>query len=313
MQTGDPAKHPHHAALLDRCRGLAPLTTAVVHPCDAISLEGAVIAGQAGLIVPILVGPARKVRAAAAAAGLDISALRLVDTPHSHAAAAEAAAMAARGEAKQIMKGALHTDELMHEALSAAAGLRTGRRASHVFVMDVPGFPRPLLITDAALNIRPTLADKADIVRNAIDVARAIGVSEPRVAILSAVETVEDKLPSTVDAAALCKMAERGQISGGLLDGPLAFDNAISAAAALEKGIVSEVAGRADILVAPDLEAGNMLVKQLSFMGGADAAGVVAGLRVPVVLTSRADSPESRLASCAVARLLAEAMRPVPA
>jgi phosphate butyryltransferase len=221
--------------------------------------------------------------------------------------------MAARGEAKQIMKGALHTEELMHEVLATAAGLRTGRRASHVFVMDVPGFPRPLLITDAALNIRPTLADKADIVRNAIDVARAIGVSEPRVAILSAVETVEDRLPSTVDAAALCKMAERGQISGGLLDGPLAFDNAISAAAALEKGIVSEVAGHADILVAPDLEAGNMLVKQLSFMGGADAAGVVAGLRVPVVLTSRADSPESRLASCAVARLLAEAMRPVPA
>jgi phosphotransacetylase len=289
---------------------LSPLATGVVHPCDPGSITGAVKAAAAGLIVPVLVGPEARIRAAASDAGVDISGLRLVPAPHSHAAAALAVAMAASGEVKLLMKGALHTDELMHAVLSADAGLRTDRRASHVFVIDAPHFPRPLLITDAAVNLRPGLGDKRDIVRNAIELAHAIGIASPRVAILSAVETVEEKLPSTVDAAALCKMAERGQILGGVLDGPLAFDNAVSPQAAAEKGLNSQVAGHADILVVPDLEAGNILVKQLSFMGGADAAGVVMGCRVPIVLNSRADNLGSRLASCAVARLLAEATAP---
>lgn len=299
---------PHHQALLDACKGLNPLPTAVVHPCDSLSLTGAVDAARAGLIVPILVGPEARIRQAAQTAGLDISAYRLQPTPHSHASAAEAVAMVRRGEARMLMKGALHTDELMREVMADATGLRTDRRASHVFILDVPDFPRPLLVTDAAINLRPGLEDKRDIVRNAIDLAHAIGIAAPLVAILSAVETVTEKLPSTVDAAALCKMAERGQITGGVLDGPLAFDNAMSLEAARDKGIVSEVAGRADILVVPELETGNILVKQLSFMGGADAAGVVLGVRVPIILSSRADNDRSRVASCAAARLLARVM-----
>jgi phosphotransacetylase len=294
--------------MVDACAGLKPLVTAVAHPCDPLSLTGAVHAARAGLITPILIGPQARIRQAAETSGLDISDFRLVSTPHSHASAAEAVATVRRGEAKLLMKGSLHTDELMHEVMADATGLRTDRRASHVFILDVPDFPRPLLVTDAAINLRPGLDDKRDIVRNAIDLAHAIGVARPLVAILSAVETVTEKLPSTVDAAALCKMAERGQITGGVLDGPLAFDNAMSLEAARDKGIVSDVAGRADILVVPELETGNILVKQLSFMGGADAAGVVLGARVPIILSSRADNDRSRVASCAAARLLAEAL-----
>lgn len=301
----------HH--LIERCRKLDPIRVAVVHPCDAPSLAGAIDAAEAGLITPILIGPETKIRTAAAAAGLNISGRRLVAAPHSHAAAAQAVALVRAGEADAIMKGSLHTDELMHEALAGEAGLRTGRRISHVYVMDVPAYAKPLLITDAAINIAPTLADKRDICQNAIDLAQVLGIAEPRVAILSAVETVEDKLPSTLDAAALCKMAERGQITGGVIDGPLAFDNAVSPEAARTKGIQSTVAGQADILVVPDLEAGNMLAKQLSFLAGADAAGIVLGARVPIILTSRADSLRTRLASCAVAVLIAEARRRVPA
>lgn len=297
----------HHRALIEACRPLTPLATAVVHPCDPLSLAGAVHAAAAGLIVPILVGPEAKIRRAAAEAGLDISPFRLEPAPHSHAAAAAAVALVRSGQAGMIMKGSLHTDELMGAVVASATGLRTERRISHVYVMDVPSHPAPLLITDAAVNIAPTLLEKADIIRNAIDLAHVIGIAQPRVAILSAVETVNPALPSTLEAAALCKMADRGQITGGLLDGPLAFDNAVSEAAAAEKGIVSPVAGKADILVAPNLEAGNMLAKQLTFLGGADAAGVVLGARVPIILTSRADSLRTRLASCAVAVLMARA------
>ena len=277
----------------------------MVHPCDAASIEGAADAAAAGLIAPILVGPEARIRAAAQAAGVDISAFRLVPTPHSHAAAARAVALVRSGEAAMLMKGALHTDELMHEVVNPETGLRTARRVSHAFLMDVPSYPRPLLITDAAINVNPTLEDKRDIVQNVIDLAHILGVPKPRVAILSAVETVTPKLPSTIDAAALCKMADRGQITGGLVDGPLAFDNAINREAAREKAIVSPVAGRADILVVPDLEAGNMLVKQLTFLAGADAAGVVLGARAPIVLTSRADSDRARVASCAIGVLMA--------
>ena len=301
----------HH--LLDRCAGLEPLATAVVHPCDPVSLAGALEAAAAGLITPILVGPEPKIRAAATAAGLDISAYRLVATPHSHAAAAAAVALVRAGEAAMLMKGSLHTDELMHEVVADDTGLRTARRISHAFVMEVASYPRPFIITDAAINVAPSLLDKRDIVQNAIDLAHVLGLAQPRVAILSAVETVTPKLLSTIDAAALCKMADRGQITGALVDGPLAFDNAISLEAAREKGIVSEVAGRADILVVPDLEAGNMLVKQLTFLAGADAAGVVLGARAPVVLTSRADSSQARVASCAIGVLMANARPPVAA
>ena len=299
--------------LLDRSAGHAPIPTAVAHPCDASSLAGAVEAAQARLIDPILVGPEARIRAVAAAAGLDISAYRLEPAPHSHAAAARAVALVRAGEASMLMKGSLHTDELMHEVVAADSGLRTARRISHAFLMDVQTYPRPFLITDAAINVVPTLLDKADILRNAIDLAHVLGIEQPRVAILSAVETVTPKLPSTIDAAALCKMADRRQITGALVDGPLAFDNAVSVAAAQEKGIVSEVAGRADILMVPDLESGNMLVKQLTFMAGAEAAGLVLGARVPVVLTSRADSPAARVPSCAMAVLLAASRPPVVA
>ncbi|PNQ03422.1 bifunctional enoyl-CoA hydratase/phosphate acetyltransferase [Sphingobium sp. SA916] len=281
--------------------------TAVAHPCSSAALLAAIEAAEAGLIEPILVGPEARIRTIAEEAGKDISGFRLVAADHSHDAAAKAVALVRSGEARLLMKGSLHTDELMGAVVPSATGLRTERRISHAYLMDVPDHPTPLIITDAAINIAPTLDEKADIIRNAIDLAHVIGIEEPKVAILAAVETVNPDMQSTLDAAALCKMADRGQISGGLLDGPLAFDNAISEAAAKEKGIVSPVAGKAEILVVPNLEAGNMLAKQLTFLGDADAAGIVLGARVPIILTSRADSLRTRLASCAVAVLLARA------
>ena len=303
--------HQRHRDLLAQAAGTA-LPVAVAHPCDEASLRAAVEGAAAGLIEPILVGPAVKIRAAAVAAELDISAFRLIDEPHSQAAAARAVALIRLGEAVILMKGSLHTDELIRAVIARDTGLRTARRLSHVYVMDVPSYPRALLLTDAAVNVTPTLEEKRDIVQNAIDLAHVMGIAQPRVAILAAVETVNPAMPSTLDAAALCKMADRGQITGGLLDGPLAFDNAVSLEAARQKGIVSEVAGRADILVVPDLEAGNMLAKQLSFLAGADAAGVVVGACVPIILTSRADSARTRIASCAVAVLMARAATAVP-
>ena len=297
--------------LLDHVRPLGRISMAVVHPCDALSLTAALDARAAGLIEPILVAPRAKLEAIAAQAGLDISGIVIEDVAHSHAAAARAADMAAQGKVAALMKGSLHTDELMH-AILAQPCLRTKRRISHCFLMQTPAYPRPFIITDAAINIAPTLEDKADIVRNAIDLAHAIGVAQPRVAILAAVETVNSEMKATLDAAALCKMADRGQIAGGIVDGPLAFDNAVSVAAAHIKGIVSEVAGRADVLVVPDLESGNMLAKQLEYLGGASSAGIVLGAKVPIVLTSRADSRESRLASCAIALLLAHRYKDAP-
>ena len=299
--------HGWRQAVLARCRGGAPVPTVVAHPCDVTSVAAAVEAADLGLIAPILVGPRARIQAAADLAEVDISGLRLEDTPHSHAAAARAVALVRAGEAQLLMKGSLHTDELMHAVMAIETGLRTERRISHVYLMDVPRYPRPLLITDGAINIAPSLADKRDIIQNAIDLALVLGLETPKVAILSAVETVNPKIQSTLDAAALCKMADRGQITGGLLDGPLAFDNAISPEAARDKGIISRVAGEADILVVPDLVAGNILAKQLTFLAGADAAGVVVGARVPIILTSRADPEEARIASCAVAVLMARA------
>jgi phosphate acetyltransferase len=301
--------HLRHDQLIQRCAGLRPAVTAVVHPCDRASLTAAIEAAKRGLIIPVLVGPEKKIRAVADANHLDIGPYRLVATPHSHAAAAEAVRMARAGEVEVLMKGSLHTDELMHEVVSIQTGLCTGRRISHVYLFEVPAYPRPLLITDAAINIAPSLSEKRDICQNAIDFAHIIGIAQPKVAILSAVETVTEKLPSTVDAAALSKMAERGQIAGGLVDGPLAFDNAISPEAARMKEIVSPVAGQADILLVPDLESGNMLAKQLTFFNAADGAGIVLGARLPIILTSRADPPRTRLASAALALLLAEAKR----
>jgi phosphate acetyltransferase len=298
-----------YPALIEACAELDPVSTAVAHPCDEASLSAAVEAAEAGLIVPILVGPQAKIRRVAEQCGLDISPYRLIDVPHSHAAAARAVELVRAGEAETLMKGSLHTDELMAEVVRKDTGLRTERRISHVFIMDVPTYPKPLAVTDAAINIFPDLETKVDIVQNAIDMAHALGREKPKVAILSAVETVTPKIPSTIDAAALCKMAERSQITGALLDGPLAFDNAISKEAAQIKGIRSEVAGDPDILVVPDLEAGNMLAKQLSFLANADAAGIVLGARVPIILTSRADTVRARLASCAVAVLLVHARR----
>jgi phosphotransacetylase/acyl dehydratase len=300
-------RHRRFRELLARTQGRPALPLAVAHPCDAASLGAVGDLAAAGLIAPILVGPAAKIHAAADAAGLDVSGFRLVDAPHSHAAAARAVALIRAGEAELLMKGSLHTDELMHEVVAHETGLRTERRLSHAYIMDVPSYPRPLLLTDAAVNIAPTLEEKRDIVRNAIDLARVMGIETPRVAILSAVETVNPSIRSTLDAAALCKMTDRGQIIGSLVDGPLAFDNAVSPEAARQKGIVSPVAGRADILVVPDLEAGNMLAKQLTFLAGAHAAGVVLGARVPIILTSRADSVRTRVASGAVAVLMARA------
>ncbi len=299
------SRHQRVHAMLAAAAAYPALPTAIVHPCDPASIGAAVEAARAGLIVPILVGPKSKIAAAATAADADISGFRLVDAPHSDAAAAQAVALVRSGEAALLMKGSLHTDELLHAVLAPEIGLRTKRRLSHVYLMDVPSYPRLLLVTDAAVNIAPDLIAKRDIVQNAIDLAHVMGIACPRVAVLSAVETVNPDLRSTLDAAALCKMADRGQITGGLVDGPLAFDNAISPTAAADKHIVSPVAGQADILVVPDLESGNMLAKQLSFLAGADAAGVVLGARVPIILTSRADGERTRLASCAVAVLLA--------
>jgi phosphate acetyltransferase len=298
-------KTSQYRRLLAMAEGPAPIPMAVVHPCDRDSLLGAITAANANLIIPILVGPEAKIRAVAAAEGIDLTGHKIIDVPHSHAAANLAVALAREGKVAALMKGSLHTDELMGEVVASQTGLRTSRRVSHVFIMDVPTYAHVLFITDAAININPSLEEKVDIVQNAIDLARALRVSEPKVALLSAVETVTPKLRSTLDAAALCKMADRGQITGGLLDGPLAFDNAVSIVAAKTKGIKSAVAGNADILVVPDLEAGNMLAKQLEYLADAQAAAIVLGARVPIVLTSRADTVQTRLASCAVALLLA--------
>ena len=302
-------KHEKYQQLIARCQALMPVPTAVAHPCDESSLRGAVEAAELGILQPILVGPRAKIEAVAVQFQLDISGYEIVDAPHSHAAADLAVQLAREGKAEMLMKGSLHTDELMGAVVRTATGLRTERRISHAFIMDVPTLDRPIIVTDAAINIFPTLEDKIHIVQNAIDLARALGFEQPKVAILSAMETVNPKVPSTVEAAALCKMADRGQITGGILDGPLALDNAINLAAAQIKKIDSPVAGRADILVVPDLEAGNMLAKSLTFMADADAAGVVLGARTPIILTSRADSVTTRLASCAVAALVAQARR----
>jgi phosphate acetyltransferase len=287
--------------LIDHVKDRENITTAVCHPCSKEALEGAVDAAKADLVDPILVGPEAKIRALAESLNLDLSPYRLVDALHSHDAASKAVALCRSGEAEALMKGSLHTDELMGAVMPSATGLRTERRISHVFAMDVPTYPRPLFITDAAINIYPTLEDKVDILKNAIQLAHALNIARPKVAILSAVETVNPKIPSTIEAAALCKMADRGQIEGAVIDGPLAFDNAISKEAAQIKGIHSPVSGEADILLVPDLEAGNMLAKQLTYLAKADSAGIVLGARVPIILTSRADSAEARLASCAVA------------
>jgi phosphotransacetylase len=295
--------------LLAQCENLAPVPTAVAHPCEATALAGAVEAAKQNLIVPLLVGPAARISETAAEAGIDLGDLTIIDVPHSAAAAAKAVELIREGKAEILMKGSLHTDELMAAVVSRDKGLRTGRRISHVFVMDVPTYHKVLIVTDAAINIAPTLEDKVDICQNAIDLAISLGLEKPKVAILAAVETVNSKMQATLDAAALCKMAERGQIQGGILDGPLAFDNAISKQAAETKGIKSAVAGDPDILLAPDLEAGNILAKLLTFLANADSAGMVLGARVPVVLTSRADSVRSKIASCAVAKLVAHARR----
>lgn len=296
-------------AILDLCRALPPARTAIVHPVKANVIEAAQEAAREGLIVPVLVGPAARIAEAAEAAGIDIAGWEVVDTEHSHAAAAKAAALAAGRHVDAVMKGALHTDELLGAIIAASSGLRTERRISHAYLMSIATYPKPFVITDAAVNILPDLVAKADIVQNAVDLWCIVfgETVPPKVAVLAAVETVNPKMQATLDAAALCKMADRGQISGCLIDGPLALDNAISRAAAREKGIVSQVAGDADILVVPDIEAGNMLAKQLTFLGGAEAAGIVLGARVPVILTSRADDERARLLSCALAVLVADA------
>ena len=310
VEAGSPVRrHDKYERLIALTSENPAIPTAVAHPCDESSLRGAVEAAEAGIIAPLLVGPAERIRAVAEKAGLNIAPYDIVDVAHSHDAAAEAVNLVRTGRAELLMKGSLHTDELMTEVMKRDTGLRTGRRVSHAFIMDVPTYPKPLIITDAAINIQPTLEDKIDIVQNAIDLVRALGIEQPKVAILSAVETVSPKIPSTIEAAALCKMAQRGQITGGLLEGPLALDNAISEEAARIKGIVSPVAGHADILVVPNLEAGNMLAKNLSFLANADAAGLVLGARVPIILTSRADSVMTRMASCAVAALYAHRSR----
>jgi len=304
-----PAPHAKYDRLIARAKSVPPARTVVVHPCDETSLRGAIEAAELGIITPILVAPAGKLAAVATAHKLDISRCEVVDAAHSDDAAAKGVELIRQGRGELLMKGSLHTDELMRAVASSATGLRTARRISHVFVMDVPSYPETLFITDAAINIFPDLDAKRDIIQNAIDLWTSVGLGTPRVAILSAVETVTSKIPSTIEAAALCKMADRGQITGGLLDGPLAFDNAIDPEAAQIKGIKSAVAGRAQILVVPDLEAGNMLAKNLTFLAKADAAGIVLGARVPIVLTSRADSVRSRMASCAAAVLYTHARR----
>ena len=304
--------HEHgawHRQIISKTTGLEPIRTAIVHPVDSNALLGAIEAAQMNLIVPILIGPAARIRAVAAAQNVDVSPYTLIPTEHSHAAAEKAVVLAREGEVDAVMKGSLHTDELMHLVVAPRIGLGTDRRMSHVFVLDVPAYPRMLFITDAALNIYPDLEEKRDIVQNAIDLAHVLGIETPRVAILSAVETVNPKIHSTLEAAALCKMADRGQISGGLVDGPLAFDNAVSLESARTKGIVSPVAGQADILVVPDLESGNMLAKQLEYLADAQTSGIVLGARVPIILTSRADSPMAHIVSCALALLLARSKR----
>jgi phosphate acetyltransferase len=302
-------KHAKYERLLERCKMLMPTPTAVAHPCDETSLRGAIEAADLGLLTPILVGPRAKIQAVAKQSGIDISRYELVDSPHSQASADAAVRLVREGKADMLMKGSLHTDELMGAVVARDTGLRTARRISHCFVMDVPTLEQAIIITDAAVNIFPTLEDKIHITQNAIDLAHALGKPQPKVAILSAMETVNPKVQSTIEAAALCKMADRGQITGAILDGPLALDNAINLNAAKIKKIESPVAGRADILIVPDLEAGNMLAKSLSFLADADAAGIVLGARVPIILTSRADSVMTRQASCAVAALVANARR----
>jgi phosphate acetyltransferase len=303
------AKREKYQKLLDYCRSLPPTTTAVAHPCDESSLRGAVDAARAKLIAPILVGPRSRIEAIAREHGIDLSGLPIEDAPYSEASAARAVELVRQGKAQALMKGSLHTDELMVEVVRRDTGLRTARRISHCFVMDVPSYAETLIVTDAAVNIAPTMEDKVHIIQNAIDLAHAMRFPEVRVAILSAMETVNPKVPSTIEAAALCKMADRGQITGAVLDGPLALDNAISLESVKIKNIDSPVAGRANVLIVPDLEAGNMLAKSLSFLAGADAAGIVLGARVPIILTSRADSLTTRLASCGVASLVANARR----
>jgi phosphate acetyltransferase len=295
--------------VLIKCKNLDPVPTAIAHPCEKTALSGAIEAAEKGLIRPILVGPASKIEAVAKEAKIELGKSQIVDVPHSHASAAKAVELVRKGEAELLMKGSLHTDELMSAIVAREGGLRTGRRISHVFIMDVPTYHKVLIVTDGAINIAPALEDKVDICQNAIDLAISLGREKPKVAILAAVETVTSKMPATIDAAALCKMADRGQITGGIVDGPLAFDNAISKEAAQTKGIRSDVAGDPDILLAPDLEAGNILAKQLSFLANADSAGLVLGATVPVILTSRADSVRARTASCAVAMLVAHARR----
>ena len=301
--------HEKYQRLLDFCKSLPPTPTAVAHPCDQSSLRGAVDAAKLGLIAPILVGPRSRITELARQHDLDIGGLQIVDAAYSEESAAKAVELVRAGKAEALMKGSLHTDELMGAVVRRETGLRTARRVSHCFVMDVPSYAETLIVTDAAVNIAPTLEDKIDIVQNAIDLAHALHFKDVRVAILSAMETVNPKVPSTIEAAALCKMADRGQITGGILDGPLALDNAISLESVKIKKIDSPVAGRANVLVVPDLEAGNMLAKSLSFLASADAAGIVLGARVPIILTSRADSVTTRLASCAVAALVAQARR----
>ena len=302
-------KHEKYERLIAAAREKAPLATAVAHPCDETSLQGALEAAEAGLIVPILVGPKEKIAAVARSLKADISRFEIVDVSHSHAAAEKAVELVRLGKAELLMKGSLHSDELLSAVANRETGLRTARRISHVFVMDVPSHPQTLFITDAAVNIAPDLMAKRDIIQNAIDLFIGLGLGTPKVAILSAVETINPSIPSTIEAAALCKMADRGQITGGEIDGPLAFDNAISMEAARIKGIKSPVAGQAQILVVPNLEAGNMLAKNLSFLSKADAAGIVLGARVPIILTSRADNVRTRMASCAVAMLFAHRRR----
>ena len=304
-----PRAHEKYQRLLDFCKGLPPTPTAVAHPCDESSLRGAADAAKLGLIAPILVGPRARIEALAQQFGIDIAGLPIVDTPHSEASAAKAVELVREGKAEALMKGSLHTDELMAAVVRRETGLRTARRVSHCFVMDVPTYAETLIVTDAAVNIAPTMEDKVDIIQNAIDLAHALRFPEVRVAILSAMETVNPRVPSTVEAGALCKMADRGQITGALLDGPLALDNAINLESVKIKKIDSLVAGRANVLVVPDLESGNMLAKSLSFLARADAAGIVLGARVPIILTSRADSVMTRLASCGIAALVAHARR----
>lgn len=305
VQAATERAHPHLQALVDAARACGPLQMAIAYPCDRTSLSAVIAATRVGLMTPILVGPRARIEAAAAQGGIDLSGIDLHETADDpRVAATQAAALCRDGKAAALMKGSLHTDELLAAAVARDAGLRTGQRASHAFVLDVPGFDRPLVLTDCVVNIEPGLLEKRDIAQNAIKFAQAIGIAKPRMAILSAVETVNPAIPSTLDAAALCKMADRGQITGAVLDGPLAFDNAISSESASNKGIVSEVAGRPDVLLVPNLEAGNMLYKQLVYMAGAECAGLVLGMRVPIVLTSRSDSVTSRIASCALAVLV---------